>query len=266
MDENLKTYIDKYNSLGFSFIPLTPPKGGYLDGKRPAVDKWATYMTRKPTTLEQDVWFNNDDPHNIGVVTGEVSNIAVIDLDDEESYRKICAVEDKFLNGTLICKTGKGYHIYFVPDKSSRTVTFTLGDKTHHLKLNGGYVVAPPSVHLTGKTYEFITAIEPAHWKLDDVIDSIQKAGGIFSVMAQRGEDRPVNWASELCTKVTTGARNTVAAQLCGLLIRKFAYDPELISGLMMAWNDFYCDPPLDQWELRNLIDGEYRRYGPRSE
>lgn len=220
-------------------------------------------MTRKPTQFEWEVWF--DKPANIGVVTGEISNLAVVDIDDTESWNLLCSVDERFNTNALVIRTGKGYHVYFRPDRNNRTVTFELNNKVHHVKQEGGYVVSPPSKHMSGKTYEFVRYMDPPLWKLDDVFASIQKAGGVFAASAPRGEFKPVNWASELCTKVTPeGGRNTVAAKLCGLLVKKFQYDPALVRGLMLAWNNTYCVPPMETWEIEALIEGEIRRYGPR--
>lgn len=263
--------LNFYNESEFSVIPITAPSGGYSDGKRPAINEWMTYMTRRATKFEQTQWWPVESTGrgapqlNIGIVTGAVSNIAVIDADDEDTYQRLMNVGEGFHN-TLTAKTGKGYHIYFRPDEHRRSSTFVLNGLTHHLSQNGRFVIAPPSNHRSGKTYEFINTSGISSLKVNDVIQWIQSAGGEISNSINRvNDERPVNWASDLCTRVTEGGRNTIAAQMCGLLIRKFSYDPGLIDGLMKAWNSYYLDPPLSERELSVLIDGEYRRYGPKA-
>ena len=108
-------------------------------------------MSRKPTDSEVAYWFDFNNPtafRNIGVVTGAVSDLAVLDFDDPDSYnkyRETCDID------TMIVSTGKGYHVYFRPDIHAKTTTFQLNGNLHHLKQEGGYVGAPPSVHSSGR-------------------------------------------------------------------------------------------------------------------
>lgn len=246
-------------------IPIRKPLGGYDDGKRPQINSWMTYMSRLPEQIELDNWWPTTDkePFNIAVLTGPISNLAVLDLDDEESYQNVISV-NKELEKTLTAKTGKGFHIYFRPSVTKRTRTFVMNGKTHHFKQTGGYVVAPPSRHMSGRQYEFITVMPPASFDVDSVEQSISKAGGLFSATEASIKERPATWASELFDVCPEGQRNTRGAQLCGLLIRKFAYDAGVVWGIMDAWNDKFCKPPISQSELKSLVEGEWRRYGPR--
>lgn len=257
---NVTEALELYRKLEFSIIPITYPKGGYDDGKRPALPAWEEFMKSPASIEQQDEWWKAGKTLNIGVITGEVSNIAVLDLDDTASYMNLALTYPK-LADTLVAKTGKGFHVYFRPDRFEATRIFNLNGKTHHFKSNGGYVVAPPSRHQSGRTYEFVNLTEPLHFGIDDIADLIVDVGGSFPSTVSK--DRPRNWAHELCEPVSSGSRNTIAAQLCGLLIRRFSYDPGLVMGLMKAWNSYYCDPPLEPNELQQLVDGETRRYGP---
>lgn len=261
--KSIQDYIDFYNEKEWSIIPITYPKGGYHDGKRPAVSQWMTYMSERATSFQQKLWWNGSIPElNIGVITGKISNLAIIDVDNEAAYNSLIAA-NRHLVDTLTVKTGKGYHIYFIPDEHRRTCTFLLNGSTHHLKQEASYVVAPPSKHMSGRNYEFIQSRPLANWSVDEVMNWITAASGEFSANQNRST-RPVNWASELCETVPEGQRNTIAAQLCGLLVRKFPYDRGLSLGLMRAWNLTYCKPPLEESELTHLVEGEYRRYGPK--
>lgn len=262
--ESLQKFLSLYNEKQWSVIPITYPSNGYNDGKRPSVKTWMPYITRRANSYEQQLWFSNSTRlTNIGIVTGEISNLAILDMDDEESYRLLI---DKWprMSDTYTVKTGKGYHVYFIPDKHLRTTTFQLNGRTHHLKQNASYVVAPPSKHISGRNYEVYKHAELASWPIDKLREAVEFIGGIFS--GTEREDRPVNWASDLCKTVITGQRNTLAAQLCGLLIRKFPYDEGLVMGLMNAWNKTYCEPPLSDYEVETLVAGEIHRYGPKGE
>lgn len=223
-------------------------------------------MKRKLTNYEIRQYWKEE--ANVGIITGEISKLAVLDFDDRDSYNVFKEVWSNlypdFLLDTMTVQTGKGVHVYFRPDVHARTTTFRFNDNLHHLKQEGGYVVAPPSIHPSGSSYVLVGGfnVEPQDIKGRMVIDTL-KAMGVEEPSTQR-KDRPATWASALCEPISQGERNTSAAQLCGLLIRKFPYDEGLIMGLMKAWNSMYCNPPLDEDEIFNLVEGEIARYGPQ--
>ena len=256
-------WIKFYREKEWSIIPLTYPTGGFNDGKRPAINQWLTYIEKRPSDILIGHWWSESKPLlNLGVITGRVSNLAAIDVDNETAYNSLTQSNSRFVD-TYTVKTGKGFHIYFVPNEHRRTCTFSLDGSVHHLKGEGSYIVAPPSRHMNGKQYVVHMAKDVACWNIDEVKEWIANANGVFTAH-QNKDTRPVTWASELCEPVPEGQRNTIAAQLCGLLIRRFMYDEGFVLGMMKAWNHTYCDPPLSEGELTTLVEGEFRRYGPR--
>ena len=55
--------------------------------KRPVLYRWEEYKTRRPTREEVTNWFNENPDANIAVITGEVSQIIVMDLDSTDAER-----------------------------------------------------------------------------------------------------------------------------------------------------------------------------------
>ena len=64
----------------FSIIPVKPDKKPYI--------KWEEFQKRLPTEAEILEWWSKWPDANIGIVTGIISGIAVIDLDDIEEAKK----------------------------------------------------------------------------------------------------------------------------------------------------------------------------------
>jgi hypothetical protein len=252
VDTNLtKRLASSYvNDYGFTVIPIE------YRGKRPTVN-WLTYVERKPTQDELDLWFSK--PANVAILTGKLSGVCGLDIDDEQTFNELCSVENFIDQNGLICKTGKGFHIYFKPAEWERTWTFRKNGLTHHVKYESSVLVAPPSVHPSGREYAWYSqgSIQWLHPK--QIRRAIESIGG--EPVASEGKDRSITWASELCQSIPRGERNVRAAQLCGLLIRKFNHDPGLIKGLMKAWNSYYVDPPLSDREITTLVEGEIQRY-----
>ena len=56
-----------------------------LKGKTPpARFRWKEYQERRATLDEIRNWFGQNGEYNIGIVTGEVSGLVVVDCDSEE--------------------------------------------------------------------------------------------------------------------------------------------------------------------------------------
>lgn len=148
--KELRTTLDYarwYVSKGFSLIPLRPKD------KRPAIDTWKIFQTYRPTEDNLKIWFGNGSENNLGIVTGAISGICVLDLD---SPKAIELAKKLGLPETPIVKTGKGYHCYFKYREGIRN--FQKRDDLPDIDLrgDGGYVVAPPSIHPSGEKYEWV--------------------------------------------------------------------------------------------------------------
>jgi hypothetical protein len=144
-------YAMFYISNGLSVIPIKPRD------KVPLI-KWENYQREPPSIVEVRKWFDGTD-NNIAIVCGKVSgNLVVVDFDDVELYEEFLKGLDgelkDIVENTWLVKTGKGYHVYLRvnSDKPIRTRRFGKID----IKGEEGYVVAPPSIHPSGKRYDFV--------------------------------------------------------------------------------------------------------------
>lgn len=97
---------------------------------------------------------------NIGIRTGEVSGLVVLDVDPrnggDASLERLQGGIGK-LPPTLTVKTGGGgYHLYFRYPLSGGKIAAKLdGYPGIDVKADGGYVLAPPSSHISGRRYEW---------------------------------------------------------------------------------------------------------------
>lgn len=125
-------------------------------GKHPRSIHGFQDATLDPETIKR--WWTFMWPNaNIGIATGEVSGIVVLDVDPrnggDESFAEM---EIKFgkLPDTLRSKTGGGgWHIFFRhPGSYVKCTTIMPG---LDIKGDGGYIVAPPSLHHSGNLYQW---------------------------------------------------------------------------------------------------------------
>ena len=185
-----------YAQLGWAIVPLHAAlKGGGCDclcapcpstGKHPVTRHGLKDATKDESALRA-TWTNRPGA-NVGVATGAVSSIFVLDVDPQhggdESFAKLVA-EHGPLPATRTVKTGGGgRHYYFKhPGGKVRNSVKKLGAGLD-VRGDGGYVVAPPSTHKSGGLYEWLDEREPADapaWLLALVVAPPEAAVAVTS-------------------------------------------------------------------------------------
>ena len=128
--------------------------------KIPAFKGSFRHATTNPATIER--WWRAK-PYNIGIPTGAASGVFILDIDGEFGAASLCEIEAKHgpLPATLISATGKGRHSWF---RAECEIPCSTGKIAPGLDVrgDGGYVVAPPSVHPNGTLYRWINDLPPA--------------------------------------------------------------------------------------------------------
>ena len=134
----------RYLSLGYSIVPL------HARSKIPAI-KWDRYQNEKPTVEDVSKWFSVD--RNVAIITGFISGLVVLDVDTAKGGEHEPLLE-KYPTD-MVVKTGKGYHLYYQHPgwHVDNAVEFLPGVD---VRADGGYVVAPPSIHPNGSKYEWL--------------------------------------------------------------------------------------------------------------
>ncbi|MBN1962390.1 MAG: bifunctional DNA primase/polymerase, partial [Deltaproteobacteria bacterium] len=161
--------ILSYAAKGWPTIPIEPR------GKKPLIP-WADFQQRVPTTEEVQAWFEKWPDANIGIVTGKISQLIVVDVDSEQAQATI----DKLLPDSLVtpvAKTAKGKHYYFVRPPGGLQNRVRVDGVALDVRCDSGYVVAPPSVHKSGLAYEWIVSPNDAALAElpQSIIDLIEK-------------------------------------------------------------------------------------------
>jgi hypothetical protein len=140
----------RYLAAGFSLIPCKY--------KKPYINTWQEFITRRPTLREVNRWFEDDEiGQSIGVVLGQIShNVIVVDLDGWACVRLFQARFPQLLN-TYTVLTGSlgGLHLYYRPESLPENMNVRIQDAGGmEIRGNGQYVIAPPSPHLSGNFYQ----------------------------------------------------------------------------------------------------------------
>ena len=224
--------------------------------KHPRTLRGLRDATRDPVKIRE--WWTRWPDANIGIVTGADSGLMVLDVDPRSGGNvTLDDLEAKQgpLPKTIEAQTGGGgRHIFFKhPGGRVKTRANALGPGLD-IKGDGGYVVASPSVHITGRRYEWQTAHDP-----DDVPLAAAPAW-LLDALAEN--DKPGAPATgDADNLVAEGRRNDALARLAGAMRRQGAPLAEIEAALLAA-NANRCEPPLDEGEVRRIA-ASVGRYPP---
>lgn len=234
--------------------------------KRPLLREWRHLQERRVTPDMLAGW-RKLRPVGLAVITGAISGIIVLDSDGpagEESLR------GRALPPTPTVLTGGGgVHRYYRHPGGRMPNAVRLGGLAGvDLRGDGGYVVAPPSLHPSGRRYEWAPSLSPADIPVADppawLLDLLHHAPAADRPGRPAGATAPDEWR-RLVAGVDEGARNESVARLAGHLLRRYV-DPYVGLDLCLAWNEARCRPPLEAAEVertvRSVAAAEVRRRG----
>jgi len=215
-------------------------------GKVPLV-RWKPYQDRLPSEGEIFRWRRRWPDHNIGMATGHLSRIVVMDLDGELAIR--VAQARGYANGPHVF-TGRvgGLHRYFGYQEDAPR-NFTKRDGID-FRGEGGYVILPPSRHALGREYRWGE-------ELDDVEDLPALPEWMLDLSPPRRERAP----SDSSEVIAEGARNSRLTSIAGAL-RHHGADEEAILGALLGINARQCRPPLADGEVHQIASS-VARYAP---
>jgi hypothetical protein len=140
----MKQWALRYLKMGYNIIPLKPR------GKEPLFP-WKEWQTKRVTSEDIAKWWNAAPNANIGIVTGKLSNLAVIDLDGPEGISSAAKLK---LTSPVASISGGGKHLWYLNNEAIKNSVKTIPGID--VRAEGGYIVAPPSVHPNGMRYRFI--------------------------------------------------------------------------------------------------------------
>ena len=220
-----------YLELGWSVIPVG-------QNKVPLI-QWKKYQTVKPTPQEVKDWWATWPEANIGGVTGLISGVVVIDVDSEEGHTALRRVVSASILDEVpsVVTGGGGKHYYFSHPQNgviSNAVSMLPGVD---FRADGGYVVLPPSKHVSGRRYEWENSDKPFR-SLPDGVLSINK-----------GKSSGMDWEGE----IDLGNRDSELTRRVGKLLQSGLSESDIIP-MMITWNNNHCKPPLPVNQIIKIV------------
>jgi Bifunctional DNA primase/polymerase, N-terminal len=200
-----------------------------LAGKRPLVTRGFYQATTDEACIH--AWWTRWPWANIGIPTGTRTGIWVVDVDARHdgfsSLQKITAHVP--LDSTATVRTGGGgLHLYFARrtdlDFPIKNATEFAGYRGIDLKVDGGYVVAPPSRHDSGGYYHWLNDLPPV-WFPDVFVELARPRPGSETLVPRRAshlrrdQTNPIYWLDLAIARASEGTRHQYALFLACRLI-----------------------------------------------
>lgn len=241
-----------YLRRGWVVLPVAP------GGKRPLI-QWQMLQHRHPTELEVRYWLTRWPDANLGLVTGAISGLVVLDVDPAHggtrSLHRLLAEHGPLPPTPEVLTGGGGRHLYFAhpaePVHNAAAIAPGLD-----IRGDGGYVVAPPSTHASGHRYHWAPGRSPAECPLAPFPEwlhgRVRHAGHPLS-----------HWRDLVRAGVPKGERNSTIASFSGHLLWH-GVDPEVVMELMLTWNRARCRPPLSDEEVARTVESIVRLHERR--
>lgn len=249
--------------LGLRVFPCHTPRDGGCScgdpkcddvGKHPRTVRGLKDATTDPARVFS--WWLEWPDANIGVRTGE--GLLIVDIDGDEgraTWAKLCAEWGLPPIETARVLTGKGDHLYLRTSEVLSNTVRALGPGVD-TRAVGGYAIAPPSLHVSGRQYVWDQGSGP------ELIADAPPA-----LIAAASKPRPE--ASEPAPGGTTfvkGGRNKALFSIACSMRRK-GLDVGSILAALLGLNASACKPPLDEVEVRRIVQssGKYPPGGASS-
>ena len=231
----------QYLSEGMSVIPLKP------NDKKPLLSSWAQLQTVRMTTDEVvEVWKGEPDA-NVGIVTGQISGLSVLDIDGQPGALAIQKA-DISLPETRVVRTPNGLHYYF---QFTEDMKQSAGIIDHvDIRSTGGYVVAPPST-INDKEYMVAKNLPPVFWTdiPEQLLGRKPATNGVSAPITSAGAP----WVSEaLDHGAPEGQRDQMATRLAGYFHSR-GVQPDIILSTLAPFAD-RCTPPMAIGDLTRVI------------
>ena len=249
---DLKAWSLYYAQLGLAVFPLQPrDKVPFLDGGFKIASKDPDQIT---------TWWTRWPDANIGIATGAASGgLVVIDADVNEdagydgtdSLREYAAEHGSFPE-TCRSITGRGgYHDFYRTTETLHNRAVVLDGVD--VRADGGYIVAPPSIHPNGKRYAW--EIDPEDAEIAEATEEILD----LCRSHKPGTGNPEAAKEDHPAPIMPGTRNDTIYRLACSLQAKGLTD-EAIRAAVIAENEARCIPPMGEAEIARIIANAVRQ------
>lgn len=233
----------EYAQNGYSIFPCRPRS------KTPLVKAWQDNASNDEVQIRQ--WWEKWPEANIGLPTGPINNLFVLDTDSPEAFKEAGergyipttkTYDSEGLKGQVtdacIVQTGRGYQVYFTWTDGIRNSTGDLGENLD-VRGDGGFVVGVGSIHESGSVYEYASSRRKATAAPECLLKALREGARQFGSV-------------DFGKPIPQGQRNAELTRIAGKLT-SIGLDAASTRATLHIINRNQCDPPLEAHEVDGI-------------
>jgi len=224
---------------GYSIIPLKKDK-------KPIVKAWKDFQTTAATDEMIEQWWDTYPKSNIGIITGAISGITVVDID---TGGDTVVPLDTFPETYTVKTPSGGYHLYYKYDATIKQTANTYPQYPHlDIRNDGGYVVGPGSDNGKGGKYEVVNNTPPIDFPVALFKTARAKKGNVNNAIDTSTVVAKIKKVEVL--KEGEGRNHAMCSILGTLLKSAPASEYSVVKTTFMAIGAAAVDPlPVDEME-----------------
>jgi hypothetical protein len=252
MKSPINVAIEMATEFGWRVFPANP------SNKHPFISNWQQMASNKPEEIIK--LFTPWPSAMIGVPTGAVNGLTVVDIDKRENKDGFKTAEDLGLQRLSIYPAvltpSGGLHLYistgddYYPCSAGR-LGLGLDIRSH-----GGYVIGAGSVSSLGE-YQWLCDKQRV---INNDYPMIHELKTLLKRTKVRRYSQASTVAKELLRPIEEGSRNVELTRRCGFLMKK--YEPEVVLEMVHHINKTCFRPPLDSREVLTVFNSIRKREG----
>ena len=262
--KTLYEFAQYYISRGWRVFPLRPADKIPFSNQALGLDKDSPGGCLIATTDPEQVqaWWTKYPNANIGIATGKASNLVVVDVDvksgGEESLLALKAEYGTEFTDTIQAMTGGGgrHLLYAYPAWAEIHNSASKLAMGIDVRGEGGYIAAPPSMHPSGRAYQWDYAARPSQTPLavmpDWMVEKLHTLPGQATIEQTNEEG-----------EIIEGSRNHALASFAGSMRRRGMAFEAILAALKVE-NEQKCKPPLAEPEVITIAKS-VTRYEPKT-
>lgn len=239
-----------YAEAGWPVFPCDPAS------KAPLVKGGFYAATIEPAQVRQ--FWDTYPNAAIGIRTG--NGLGVVDIDPRNGGDPAFIEKFKLPPGPVVETGGGGLHYYYrVPDGTRGAKLDRVGHPGIDFKATGGYVIAPPSGHKSGRRYRWRPGEDPDNLPLPDLPPEF------FALLSKAKESEPSTKDILSEKTISKGGRDQTLFRLASRLRAMGFEEPEILAAITSV-NEGRCDPPFGTSTLARIARSASQRYEPEED
>ena len=236
-----------YATRGFAVFPMRATRKG---ASHPS---WLPRRHQR-SCADQHAWWCENPSYNVAVATGPISKVFVLDVDGLDAEASLRKLEDQHgaLPETVESITPRGRHLFFKCENGAIRNSAGAVAPGIDIRGDGGYVVLPPSIHPSGRSY--VWSVDSADHFAEAPAWLTNLLGGGNNGSCRRQAKSPEHWHHIITNTIRNGARNSTLTSICGKLLHAGLTELAFLYDVMCCINVARCEEPLSEREVHTIV------------